>query len=78
VAAAADGRWWIYYEFPVVIQGTGTEVDQIKLEVGALDARTGAVGWITQINIPQSYMSDASTIGGPGSRTPTAIISWSR
>jgi hypothetical protein len=64
VAATPDGRRWVYYAGIVLLKGTGTQADQLKMEAGALDARTGAPGWVTEVSLPPAYLQTAESVTG--------------
>jgi hypothetical protein len=59
----AGGRF-VYYAGIVLIKGTGTQVDQLKLEVGALDPRTGALVWVTQVRLSSSFLNTEESVIG--------------
>ena len=64
VAAAPAGGQLLYYAGIALIKGTGTQADQLKLEVGALDPRTGAADWLTQVKLPPGFLDTEESITG--------------
>lgn len=64
VAAAPGGGQLVYYAGIALIKGTGTQADQLKLEVGALDPRTGAPDWVTQVKLPADLLDTEESIMG--------------
>jgi hypothetical protein len=63
-AAAPDGHLWVYYAGIVLIRGTGTQADQLKMEAGALDPQTGAPGWATEVSLPPAYLQTEESMSG--------------
>ena len=64
VAAAPGGGELVYYAGIALIKGTGTQADQLMLEVGALDPETGAPGWGTQVKLPADFADTEESITG--------------
>ena len=64
VAAAPGGGQLVYYAGIALIKGTGTQADQLMLKAGALDPRTGAPGWSTQVKLPADFVDTEESITG--------------
>lgn len=64
VTAAPGGGQLVYYAGIVLIEGTGTQADQLKLEVGALDPQTGAPSWVTQVNLSSELLDTEESLIG--------------
>jgi hypothetical protein len=64
VTASPDGRQSLYYAGIVLVKGTGTQADQLKLEVGALDPQTGTPDWVTQVNLSSDFLDTEESVTG--------------
>lgn len=64
ITAAPGSGQLVYYAGIALIKGTGTQADQLKLEVGALDPQSGAPGWVTQVNLSSDLLDTEKSITG--------------
>jgi hypothetical protein len=64
VTAAPGGGQLVYYAGIALVKGTGTQADQLKLEVGALNPQSGVPGWVTQVNLSSDFLDTEESITG--------------
>ena len=64
VTAAPGSGQLVYYAGIALIKGTGTQADQLKLEVGALNSQSGVPSWVTQVNLSSDFLDTEESITG--------------